>query len=366
MEKTETRDSGARDRGEYLSAAALVEPALSVCYLAPGELSACDREFRNRILGVVAFGAAELPSASANSPFVCVGMPLPIVGGDPVFEVWSSSEPVIREDAGAIAGARDKAVLFGYLRVKEDNDLVSAAHLAYARIFDFIESHGYGHLLRVWNCFPRINDSTEGLERYRQFSVGRYAAFAERRRVPDNEVFPAACAVGSEDSPLVIYFLAARKTGQPVENPRQVSAYRYPPQYGPRSPIFSRAMLMQSKGAPLLFISGTASIVGHETFHVGNAAEQVQETVANLLALAKQASRAGPAPMTADPRLFLKVYLRRADCLPIIRDHLLRAFGHAARIIYLRADICRADLLLEVEGVCLDFPGSIGCFDNAG
>jgi chorismate lyase / 3-hydroxybenzoate synthase len=365
MEKTETRHSGARDRGECLAVALRAEPSLSVCYLTAGDLSASDIAFRDRILGVVAF-AGQASSTSGDRPFVCVDMPLPIVGGDPVFEVWSSSEPVVREDAGTIASARDEAVLFGYLRIKEDDDLISAAHLAYARIFEFIESRGYSHLLRVWNCFPRINDSADGLERYRQFSVGRHEAFIERHRVPGNEGFPAACAVGSEDSPFVIYFLAARKSGQPVENPRQLSAYRYPPQYGPRSPSFSRAMLTQSKDAPLLFISGTASIVGHETVHVGNVAEQAQETVANLLALAKQASLAGPAPMTDDSRLFLKVYLRSADSLPIIRDHLLRAFGHAARVIYLRADLCRADLLLEVEGVYLNFPGSIGCFDNAG
>ena len=50
-------------------------------------------------------------------------------------------------------------------------------------------------------------------------------------------------------------------TGTPVENPRQVSAYRYPREYGPQSPTFARALLPPSPRVPLL-LSGTASIDG--------------------------------------------------------------------------------------------------------
>ena len=47
----------------------------------------------------------------------------------------------------------------------------------------------------------------------------------------------------------------------------------------------------------------------------------------------------------------MKAYLRRAEFLPIVRDALAQAFGPETDVVYLQADICRSNLLLEVEGV---------------
>jgi hypothetical protein len=58
-----------------------------------------------------------------------------------------------------------------------------------------------------------------------------------------------------------------------------VSAYDYPRQYGPAAPSFSRAALTPD---PLLLISGTASIVGHASVHLGDVTAQLEETLANL------------------------------------------------------------------------------------
>ena len=50
-----------------------------------------------------------------------------------------------------------------------------------------------------------------------------------------------------------------------VENPRQVSAWRYPRQYGRTPPSFARAMMLPAQDA--LAISGTAAVVGHASAH---------------------------------------------------------------------------------------------------
>jgi enamine deaminase RidA (YjgF/YER057c/UK114 family) len=108
---------------------------------------------------------------------------------------------------------------------------------------------------------------------------------------------------------------------------------------------------MQTAGKPQLFISGTASIVGHATLHHGDVAAQAQETVANVLAVVAQAQRAGLDAAGANGNLLLKIYLRRADDLAVVRNCLTQAFGAATNAVYLQADICRTDLLLEVEAV---------------
>jgi chorismate lyase / 3-hydroxybenzoate synthase len=43
------------------------------------------------------------------------------------------------------------------------------------------------------------------------------------------------------------------------------------------------------------------------------------------------------------------VYVRRPADLPIIQQELASRLGPLARAIYLQADICRQDLLVEIE-----------------
>jgi len=302
------------------------------------------------MLGAVAFGAQRPRGAAPDCPYAWVEMP--VLNDESMFEVWTSAQPVVREETAELVAARNEDNLFGCLQMKLDCGLESASYLAYSRIFDYIDRRGYGHLLRVWNYFPRINADADGLERYVRFNVGRYDAFAAKGRVIGTAA-PAACALGSSGTDLIVYFLAAKQAGQRVENPRQTSAFHYPAQYGPRSPTFARAMLMQTAGKPLLFVSGTASIVGHETLHLGNAPAQARETVANLLAVIAQAQLAGLDSPRSNANLRLKIYLRRPDDLAMVRNCLKQTFGPASNALYLQADICRANLLLEVEAVYL-------------
>jgi len=353
MEKTQAGHTRAEPRGEHdiVSPVSTAAP-LGLSYLAPGEFAAHCAKCGDRMMGVIAFGAQPPSVVAPDFPYAWVDMP--VLGGEAVFEVWTSPRPVVRENTGQIVSARNDEMLFGCLQVEAGNDLAAASHLAYCRIFDFIDSRGYVHLQRAWHYFPQINaHDAGGIERYLRFNVGRYEAFAAKKRLIEQHA-PAACALGSRSGPLIIYFLAARRAGRAVENPRQTNAYHYPAQYGPRSPTFVRGMLMQTQGKPLLFISGTASIVGHETLHVGNAAEQARETVANIVAVIAQAQRAGLDAANSSAKLFLKAYLRHPDYRPVVQNRLTQTFGPEVNAIYLQADICRSGLLLEVEGVHLE------------
>jgi len=324
---------------------------LGLSYFSPREFEAHRAEYSDTMLGAVAFGAQRPRVAATGCPYAWVDMP--VLNGDSMFEVWTCSQPVVREDHGEFLSARNEDVLFGCLQTTLDRRLDAASYFAYTRIFDFIDSRGYGQLLRVWNYFPHINAEADGLECYMRFNVGRHEAFVAKGRMIATDT-PAACALGSRGEHLVIYFLAAKQRGQRVENPRQTSPFAYPPQYGPRSPNFARAMLIQNSGKPLLFVSGTASIVGHQTLHAGNARAQARETVANILALTAQAQLAGFDCSSSNTDRLLKAYLRHPHDLAMVQDCLNDAFGPATKALYLQADICRSDLLVEVEAVYLD------------
>jgi chorismate lyase/3-hydroxybenzoate synthase len=207
-----------------------------------------------------------------------------------------------------------------------------------------MRTRGYPHFLRAWNYVAGINQGSGDAERYRHFSLGRHRAFAGTR---DFEAgLPAGTAIGSGAAELVVLFLAAKYAGAQVENPRQVSAYRYPRQYGPGAPSFARAVLARGQ----LLVSGTASVVGHASMHRGDVLEQLRETHANLLSLMQCASRRHNLDADAAQPQALRIYLRhRADWQRVQRE-VQRLFG-AAPIIALHGDICRADLDVEIEGV---------------
>ncbi|MDB5809414.1 MAG: hypothetical protein JWN94_1536 [Betaproteobacteria bacterium] len=352
MEKTQTNDArvaGRIDAG--LDRLAAEGSSFSLSYLTPAEFAVHQARCHGTLLGAIAFGAQAPQEMPAACPYAWVDMP--VFDNATLFEVWTSDRPVVRENSAGVAAARNADTLFGCVRLKLDCKLEAASYLAYSQIFDYIDRCGYPHLLRAWNYIPRINALDDGVERYVSFNVGRHDAFAAKGRIIGTDT-PAASALGSRGDYLIVYFLAAKQAGHLVENPRQTSAFNYPVQYGPRSPTFARAMLVQSGGEHQLLVSGTSSIVGHATLHAGDAAAQTRETVANVRAVIANARLAGANSSSRTPRFMLKAYVRHPGDLAAIRDCLTADFGATGTIFYLQADICRADLLMEVEGVCLN------------
>jgi chorismate lyase / 3-hydroxybenzoate synthase len=201
----------------------------------------------------------------------------------------------------------------------------------------------------VWNYLPEINREADGDERYRHFNSARQWAFRNSGRSTIGSV-PAASALGSPaGSPISIYFLASQEPPKMIENPRQTSAYFYPPKFGAHQPIFSRACILSESIGTNLFVSGTASIVGHETIHHGDVLAQTRETLANINALLDEANRiVGSANYTLDGLKF-KVYIRQPSDLGAIESTLSASLHASTSIVYLQADVCREDLLVEIE-----------------
>jgi len=273
----------------------------------------------------------------------------------PMVDAWASSGPVTEGQVGRVRWRHNGHWLYGAVELDEaveGKDLAALARQAYADIFATLKASGCSHLQRLWNYLPGINADGGGLERYRQFNSGRQIAFLEAGYAAF-EGAPAACALGTRSGPFCVRFLAGTAPPLPVENPRQVSAYHYPQAYGPRAPTFSRAALVRTAPQELaLLISGTASIVGHASLHVGDVQAQTRETLANLQAVIGAAHERCSARFSL-PQLVCIVYVRRAEHAPLIRaefEAVVGADSPAARsAVYLEADICRADLLLEIE-----------------
>ncbi|HRH15087.1 MAG TPA: hypothetical protein PK225_12125 [Azonexus sp.] len=289
-------------------------------------------------------------------------IPAPLIGGTPesVQEIWRCAAPCSSGEFAGITWRRAGTLLYGVLELAESDfpgspdcsPLQAASQEAYRRIFRLLEAQQLPHLWRLWNYLADINRESDGLERYRQFNIGRQDAFLEFSRGATGNV-PAACAIGLAGGPLRIAFMAGSEAASAVENPRQISAYNYPAEYGPRSPTFSRAALVPLARQEILFISGTASILGHRTMHGGDVRAQTQESLSNVAAVVAEANRlTRSAPYRLD-ELAYRVYLRQASDHFAVRDVLRSVLGTAPRMVLIEADICRSDLLVEIEATAL-------------
>ncbi|RPE79898.1 pteridine-dependent deoxygenase [Vulcaniibacterium tengchongense] len=298
-------------------------------------------------LAAIGFGDAALPDDPR-----CLRVALRPHGAAPL-EVWRGQGPVARGRSDGVAWAEDGTLQFGAIELDEpDGDIEAAAERAYRRFAAFLRERGYPHPLRIWNYLDAITEGEGDRERYRRFCVGR----ARGLGAVDPAALPAATAIGrvadaAGPRRLQVYWLAARAPGRPLENPRQVSAWRYPRRYGPQPPGFARAMLPPT-AAPMLLLSGTAAIVGHESRHAGAVLTQLDETLANLATLVATARGSAPAlPAAFGAGARLKVYVRHAEEMPAVAAALDQRLGPQVPRILLHGAVCRRELRVEIDGV---------------
>ncbi len=334
--------------------------SLQLDYVSPDQLAGRPAAWWDGVLGVVGFEKA--PQIDRTQVPVTASMTPALGVADNLCEVWRvAGGRAVELSTGSRKSGRVHyrycdELLFGSITIDEEAlDGNAAAVLQYATttayqdIFDVLKETRHAHLIRVWNYLPEINGEADGDERYRHFNSARQAAFQSSGRSTVGPV-PAASALGSPaGSPISIYFLASRESPTMIENPRQTSAYHYPPKFGRHSPVFSRACMLSESPGTSLFVSGTASIVGHETIHRGDVTAQTRETLANIDALLNEANRVvGSARYSLDA-LKLKVYVRQPSDLEVIEETLSQTLSPATSIVYLQADVCREDLLVEIE-----------------
>ena len=300
-------------------------------------------------IAIVSFGSPV--SQSVSCPVITLD--LPQLDGRSQLEVWSSDQPVTVHRERAFSAAMSGDILAGSICLDEEagGGLAKTTQQAYQLLLAQLRKLGFPHLWRTWNFFPRINEQENGLERYKQFCIGRYQALAESLSdFPAS--LPAGTAVGTRSGPLQVYVLAGAHPATHLGNPRQVNAYEYPDTYGPRSPSFARATVCRSESGSQLFIAGTASVVGHASRHPGLPEEQARETLHNLRSLIEHADPYFTAPAHTSTHTGLyKVYVRNPLHLRAVRATLRDRLLDSRRLLFLQGDLCRQELLVEIEGL---------------
>jgi chorismate lyase/3-hydroxybenzoate synthase len=225
-----------------------------------------------------------------------------------------------------------------FWRVKcQPEQITLITETIYQRAFKTARSHGLIYPVRIWNEIPFINEFQGNLENYQAFCQGRKTIFDQY--LLNESYYPAASAVGLFSNEISFRFLFSETKPEIMTNPFQVEAYLYPTIYGPTPPSFARACLHKKS----FYLSGTASIRGHETLHPENLGEQLAVTLENIFIILDKASLRNQAK-----RMQWKVFLKYPETLSSVKDQIQNLLGN--NLSFVHADICRRNLLIEIEG----------------
>jgi enamine deaminase RidA (YjgF/YER057c/UK114 family) len=221
-------------------------------------------------------------------------------------------------------------------------------------------------VVRTWLYLGDITGPENQVTRYQTLNLARTDFYHNRCFSGDGSpggsspvCYPASTCIGADGREVIMSCLVMATDRSdvvrlPLENPRQIAAHDYDHRYGPQSPKFSRAMAIIADGAASVLVSGTASIIDSESRHLGDVGGQTRETLDNMAALisADNFRRHGQTGLgaTLDDMALMRVYIKRQEDYPLVRDLCQARLGETP-VVYTVADVCRPELLVEIEGI---------------
>lgn len=218
------------------------------------------------------------------------------------------------------------------------------------------------NIVRQWNYIGNILTIRDNIQNYQVFNEVRNDYYTRYRK---GNGYPAATGVGMMHGGVILDFCALQPGEstilKPVDNPHQLNAYNYGPQVlkgdAPTKgslkhpPQFERALLITNSEEVTLHISGTASIIGQETVGRDDVEKQTMVTIENIESLAdvKRINLLLPGSFLSR-RCFslLRVYVKKDQDFNNVKRICTKLFPLVPSV-FVKADICRDDLLMEVE-----------------
>lgn len=273
--------------------------------------------------------------------------------------LWDQ-EYISEDDGSAVLFRRENTeVLIGNVQAFEKNDCRTNAEKAFAAFDRLLKKSGVPlhAVIRQWNYMENILGTEDDLQRYQEFNNVRTAYYADHFQ---QNGYPAATGIGTNRGGIIIEFLAVNSReaiSLPLDNPRQTAAHDYSEQVlvgracSPKStPKFERARYLELFGQKQVFISGTASILGEKTIGKGDPAKQTGTTIENMLQLYSGETLSAVTGISHEPAYgHARVYIKNRKDFPVIKKVFKQYYGNLP-VVYILADICRDDLLVEIEG----------------
>ncbi len=248
--------------------------------------------------------------------------------------------------------------------VKED------AERAFNGVVAVLEQEGMNldNVVRQWNYVGQILK----IEKLNGCIYQNYQLFNEVRnqyyqRYRTKKEYPAATGIGKAYRGVSIDFCAVVENqhvrAYSINNDKQITPYAYAQNIlvgessngtkVKQAPQFERAKLVVTPQANALFISGTASIIGEETIGIGDHEKQTEITIQHLNALQRDRNLKEyfrSVELSNKEYVYLRVYVKNIDDMTKVKKLCKAFFDESVPMAFVLADVCRDNLLLEIEG----------------
>jgi enamine deaminase RidA (YjgF/YER057c/UK114 family) len=248
---------------------------------------------------------------------------------------------------------------------KVDDSITEASERAFKMTQAILNQEGLSikNIIRQWNYIEDIaivEDVEDAPQNYQDFNDVRAKYY---NRVKFAQGYPAATGIGQDTGGVIVGFIAVSDSDiisiMPIANPGQIDAHRYSELVLEGSseqkctPKFERAKLVSIGTRNYIYVSGTASILGEETVHVGDVEKQTLTTIENIKRLF---SKENQDKLGLDFKVeeiqfsHLRVYVKHKKDFPAV-EKVCEAELNCKSSLFLESDVCREDLLVEIEGV---------------
>ena len=179
--------------------------------------------------------------------------------------------------------------------------------------------------------------------------------------------YPAATGIGMTTGGVIIGFIAVSDSEEvevkPVRNPRQIDAHQYSKvvlmglatgiQGEKCTPKFERAKMVTLDGKSYMYVSGTASIVGEKSLYPGDVVNQTKTTIENIFEIFSAENQESlELDFDVSQIIFshLRVYVKHLNDIQAVKV-VCESKLKCKSCLFLESDICREELLVEIEGV---------------
>lgn len=348
---------------EYGAGESIVEQTVFVSDIR--NMDVCRRE-------VEAFFADDMPATTYVPQAPCENKLVAIAAlsvgrvGEPVeIERRSAHLVISRHDGVAWCHCSDIAA-------SESNGSLHSTSLdTFGRMAGMLEEGGFrfSQVLRTWLYLGDIVGLEAKRQRYQELNRARadYFAnipFANGNTPPHNgngAFYPASTGIGALGTGVAMSCVALLSKRDdlrvvPLENPHQTSACEYAEAYSPRRPRFSRAVAVVDHEVATVFVSGTASITGSESCYLDDVEMQTHQTLDNIEALIGRTNLRSHGIQgigaTLGDLVQIRVYLKDASDYEKVLAVCRERIGEVPAIFTV-ADVCRSELLVEIEGVAI-------------
>jgi len=260
--------------------------------------------------------------------------------------------------------------IFGVTIGNDKQSPIERVQEAYKILDATLNAHGLGmnDIVRQWNYVEDIvgfSAPEYGLKQnYQILNNIRHEYYSKYNF---NKGFPAATGIGMSAGGFVLDCIAVKEKFTleitPIKNPAQICAYDYSKKVligsktennFPRlSPKFERAKLYkEGQNQYSLLISGTAAIHNEESLAIGDAAKQTEITLQNITRLIESAVNVIEQSGKKIDNVsypYLRVYIKNITDYGYVKN-ICNQYHTPVEPVYLIGDICREELLVEIEG----------------